>query len=252
MAGEDAGKSALVLLHGWGSHAGVWNGLAPRLGEICCVFAPDLPGHGSAPALAQAGVEAVVDRLAAAAPRRCALAGWSLGGQLALAWAQRHPQQVTRLVLLATTPRFVAAPDWRHGMAPGRFAEFTELLKTDPASALERFRRLQAYGDRQSRAVARSLDAACELRPMPGVETLMQTLGWLQTNDMRAALPGIRQPALVLQGTEDRITAPSVAEFLAAQLPQAGLEWIDGAAHVPFMSEPDIVGRKMRDFCLEC
>ena len=86
---------------------------------------------------------------------------------------------------------------------------------------------------------------------MPGAETLMQTLAWLQATDLRADLPGIRQPALVLQGSEDRITAPPAAEFLAAQLPQARLDWIAGAAHAPFISDPDRVGAKMKDFCLE-
>lgn len=245
------GKTALVLLHGWGAHAGIWNDLASCLGGNFSVLAPDLPGHGAAPAAPQDRIEDIVDRLAADAPRRCAVAGWSLGGQLALAWARRHPQQVTRLILMATTPCFVGAPDWPQGMASGMFAEFSAALKADPDSTLARFHRLQVHGDGQSRAVAKCLEAAYALRPMPGVEVLMQTLAWLQATDLRAVLPGIRQPALVLQGTEDPITTRSAAEFLAKQLPHARIEWLAGAAHVPFMSSPDVVCSKMTEFCLE-
>lgn len=237
----------LVLLHGWGSHAGVWAGVIARLDLGHAVIAPDFPGAGRAAGT----MNEVVDELAAVAPDRCVIAGWSMGGQLALVWARRHPQQVARLVLISATPRFISTPDWPYGMAPEIFAEFSASLTRDATATLRRFLLLQAQGDAQSRTVARQLEAALALQAEPGGSVLMETLRWLQTTDLRAALPEIAQPALVIHGDRDRIAPPAAGEYLAAHLPHARLALLAGAAHAPFVSDPDAVGRLMTDFCNE-
>lgn len=244
-------KPALVLLHGWGAHKRVWDELLARLGADMQIIAPDLPGHGAAPAITPYAVECMVDTLAAAAPAQCTLAGWSLGGQLALAWARRHPQQVTRLMLIAATPRFVSTPDWPHGMAPEVFAEFSASLTRDAATTLRRFLLLQTQGDARARQAARQLEAALVLQAQPRSSVLVETLRWLQTTDLREALPEIIQPTLVMHGDRDRIAPPAAGEYLASQLPQARLALLAGAAHAPFMSAPDEMCNLMNDFCNE-
>lgn len=244
-------KTPLVLLHGWGTHGGIWDDLVLGLRDHCAVMAPDLPGHGRAPSFLPYDIERVVDHLAAAAPARCVVAGWSLGGQLALAWARRHPQQVQRLILIATSPRFVSASGWPHGLATAAVAEFAAALALDAAATLRRFRLLGTQGDAQALAVARRLDAALAARPLPGGVVLEQTLRWLEDTDLRAVLGGIAQPALVLHGERDRIIPPSAGEFLAAQLPQGRIRMIAGAAHAPFISDQAVICRLMAGFCNE-
>ena len=97
-------SSPLALIHGWGQHGGVWRALLTELAiEPACNF--ELPGHGDAPPAAF-DLDAIVDAYAGKAPASCTVAGWSLGGMLALRWAQRHPQQAKKLVLFSTTPCF--------------------------------------------------------------------------------------------------------------------------------------------------
>lgn len=240
-------KPALVLLHGWGAHHRVWDEMAKHLGADLNVIAPDFPGNDVLPCT----IERMVDQLAAAVPAQCMVAGWSLGGQLALAWARRHPQQVQRLVLIAATPRFVSAADWPHGMAPAVFAEFSVALGRDASATLRRFLLLQAQGDLQARKVARQLEAALVLQAQPADSVLVETLGWLQTTDLRADLPEITQPALVMHGDRDRIVPPAAGEYLAAHLPHARLALLAGAAHAPFLSDPDAMCNLMNDFCNE-
>jgi pimeloyl-[acyl-carrier protein] methyl ester esterase len=240
-------KPALLLLHGWGAHKRVWDALAERLGAELNVITPDFPGHDAAPC----AIERTVDQLAAAAPAQCVLAGWSLGGQLALAWAHRYPQQVRRLILIAATPRFVSAPDWPHGMAPEVFAEFAASVECDAGASLRRFLLLQTQGDAQARKVARQLEAALVLQAQPRSSVLVETLRWLQATDLRASLPEITQPTLVIHGDRDRIAPPAAGEYLAAQLPRARFTLLPGAAHAPFISEPDVMCKLMIDFCNE-
>lgn len=244
-------KMPLVLLHGWGTHSGVWEELMGCLSGIFRVSAPDLFGQTPMPMAVDDEINGTVDGLAAAAPRHCAVAGWSLGAQLALRWAQRYPRQVTRLMLLAATPRFVSAPDWSQGMAAAVFDDFAAAVKYDPPGTLRRFRLLQASGDVRTHQVARRLDTVSASRPTPAPQVLSRTLEWLKTTDLRQALPAIRQPTLLLHGREDRLVPPAAAEFIAAQLPDVHLSLIPGAAHAPFLSAPDDVCSKMTEFCSE-
>ncbi len=235
----------LVLLHGWGAHAGVWGEVIARMNLDHQVIAPDIPGGDDS----ISSVDEVIDRLSATAPERCVVAGWSLGGQLALTWAHRHPQQVAKLILVSTTPRFVAAPDWSQGMDGAAFSGFAAAVSANPVEALRRFLMLATQGDVKAREVARKLEAALTTRPVADRSVLMHTLDWLRDTDLRATLSAIRQPALVVHGDRDRITPPAAGEYLARQLPDAHLEWMPGAAHAPFVSDPDGFSRRVAAFC---
>lgn len=249
LAADD--RPALVLVHGWGMHGGVWADLAARLDVAFEISAPDLPGHGAAPGISPGVFAAVVDDLAARAPASCAVAGWSLGGQLALEWARRYPQQVSHLLLIATTPVFVTREDWPHGMSPAVVRDFASAIERDPVAALQRFLLLQAQGDTCARAVARALHTALAMKAAPAPAILAQTLHWLERNDLRAGLGEIPQPALVLHGGRDTITPPAAGAYLVQHLPRGRLEVIEDAAHAPFVSDADRVCALIMDFCNE-
>ncbi len=180
----------LVLLHGWGAHAGVWGELIAHMDLGHTVIAPDIPECGDA----ASAMDQVVDRIAAAVPERCVIAGWSLGGQLALTWAHRHPQQVATLILISTTPRFVVAPDWPHGMDVKAFNNFCDAVSTDSAAALRRFVLLETQGDMDVREVTRKLEVVLASRAAADRMVLLHSLGWLRDTDLRPVLPAIRQP----------------------------------------------------------
>ena len=75
------------------------------------VHAVDLPGHGHSDPLRPWTLEAVVESLERRFANAGALSvlGWSLGGAVALAWAHRVPSRISRLLLVTTTPKFIAA-----------------------------------------------------------------------------------------------------------------------------------------------
>jgi pimeloyl-[acyl-carrier protein] methyl ester esterase len=237
------GAIPLVLLHGWGAHGGVWAELTALLGERFTVQAPDIDGGGS--------FDEAVDRLAAAAPARCVVGGWSLGGQLALSWARRHPAQVERLVLLATTPKFVAAGDWLQGMAQAAFESFVAAVEADADAALRRFRLLETRGDAQARVIVRRLEHLLETRRTAAADGLLRMLDWLRDVDLRAQLPDIGQPVLVIHGDCDSLVPPAAADVLAAGFPDARSVRIAGAAHAPFVSDAARVRVLITEFCNE-
>jgi len=236
--------SDLVLLHGWGSAAAVWDDLARRLAPRFRVHALPLPGYDGAPAAAS--LRAAVASVSAAAPRRCGVVGWSLGGELALAWARLAPRQVRRLALVGTTPSFMRRPGWPCATAPAVLAAFGGRLADDRAGTLARFAGLQAMGDSRARRVVGELQRI-DVGRTP-TDVLAAGLVILGDADLRGTLRHIAQPALVLHGARDRVVPAAAGRRLAGTLPRSRFELLRACAHAPFLSQPARVARLLRGF----
>jgi pimeloyl-[acyl-carrier protein] methyl ester esterase len=98
----------LVLLHGWGMNSHVWQPILPALAQRAQVITIDLPGHGANSHLPLGTLESVVEQLAEHIPPDAIIMGWSLGGLIAQALAHALPERVAALILVASTPKFVA------------------------------------------------------------------------------------------------------------------------------------------------
>lgn len=248
---ESTGSGApVVLLHGWALHAGAWGPILTRLARERRVHAVDLPGHGHSAPLSPFTLDAVVAALDAAfadAPPLTVL-GWSLGGQLALRWAALRPARVARLVLVCTSPRFVAAPDWPHAMTEATLRRFGDELAVAWKLTVQRFLALQVHGSEHGRAALAMLRHGLFARGEPSREMLTEALAMLATADLRAGIAEVAQPALVISGERDVLTPPGAGRWLAARLPNARFVGIDGAAHAPFLSHPDAFSAAVEAF----
>ena len=252
-------KPVLALVHGWGMNARVFDALADRLANDFEVHAFDLPGHGGRAALADNSLQAWADDLAAQLPDNTTLLGWSLGGQVAMRAALDHPHRITRLVLLASTPKFVATEDWGRGMALADLEAFGAALKADPQATLLRFLSLQTRG-MSGHTTPHGLEPAVDRSPLGGQKALLQHLrqtllaapvarsealagglAILRDTDLRAELPTLMQPTLVLHGALDTLTPPAAGAWLADTLPAAQYVEFARAAHAPHLSHGEDV-----------
>jgi pimeloyl-[acyl-carrier protein] methyl ester esterase len=241
----------LVLLHGWGLHSGIWSTLVPRLALRFRVTSIDLPGHGHSVAPpASFGLDDVVEAVANTAPREAAWVGWSLGGQVALAAAVAGAA-AGRLVLAATTPRFVAAADWPCAMAPAVLAGFAASLAEDHRRTVRNFLTLQLRGDRRAAALLAELREIIAQRPEPAAAALASGLDMLAATDLRDAARRVRQPVLVIAGERDRLTPAEAGRRLAAALPDGRFISIAGAGHAPFLSSPEAFLAAVDGFLLD-
>jgi pimeloyl-[acyl-carrier protein] methyl ester esterase len=236
-------RPPLVLLHGWGMRANVWDGLSTLLMVQFRVLSIELPAARSSPA----ALDAMAGALADESPPHVIVCGWSLGGQVALRWAQLRPTQVERLILISTTPRFVTGPDWNHGMTAPVFDAFAEGLNHDVNGTLQRFVLLQAHADKDARSVVRRL-SGCVVAGKEHVTALANGLRLLRDTDLRPDLPSITQRVLILHGDRDAVVPFSAGEYLHHSLPRAELAAIDGAAHAPFIAQPHMVARRIAEF----
>ena len=232
----------LVLLHGWSTNLAIFEDLSERLARRFRVIAVDLPGCGASDwdprAVTPAAQAWRVHETLAPLTTRYALLGWSLGGQFALDLAAALPGAITRLALVSTTPRFTAGPGWRCGTPPALLARLVRTLVADPARAVEEFLRLCVRGlaPRTAARVVRTLTQALAEHDAARPEALASGLERLRHADLRAALPLVRVPALVVAGQHDCLIRPAASRGLAAALPEGRYVQIAGASHVPFLS----------------
>jgi pimeloyl-[acyl-carrier protein] methyl ester esterase len=236
----------LVLLHGWAMHGGVFDALLPALAQQYRVHCIDLPGHGrSDPDAAVTHLEQLTNSVAQNVPENALVIGWSLGGLVAIKLAQQKKLQA--LVLVSTTPRFVADDSWPHGMSPNVFAQFFSRLQQNLNATVQDFLRLQVRADSEAASTFAALKA--NLLQYPADPLALKTgLEILRDADERMSLPGIDVPTLVLAGEYDRIVHPDACQYLAEQLPQARLHIVQRAGHALFLSHRDEFLQTLTEF----
>ncbi|MGA8146429.1 MAG: pimeloyl-ACP methyl ester esterase BioH [Gallionellaceae bacterium] len=230
----------LVLIHGWAMHGGIWDNVVPQLAQQFRVHCVDLPGHGASARIAEFDLDTVVEQIAARFDEAVHVCGWSLGGQIAMRWAESRPEQIQRMVLVATTPCFVQREGWDHAMAIGVLQEFAAGLSQNYEQTLKRFLALQVRGSEQERELLADLRARMFSRGKPDIGALRGGLAILRDTDLRAILPGLNHEVMVIAGARDMLTPPAASVHLAQALGKARLVNVRGAAHVPFLSHPEI------------
>jgi pimeloyl-[acyl-carrier protein] methyl ester esterase len=222
-------------------NARVFDALAELLAADFEVRALDLPGHGGRDALSDNTLQGWADDLAQQLPDNATLLGWSLGGQVAMRAALDHPHRIARLVLLASTPKFVATEDWARGMAPADLEEFGAALLADPQATLLRFLSLQTRGMPGQKTLLQQLRQTLLAAPAARSAALAGGLAILRDTDLRAELPQLTQPTLVLHGALDTLTPPAAGTWLAETLPAAQHVEFPRAAHAPHLSHREAV-----------
>lgn len=232
---------ALVMVHGWAMHAGIFAPLVQRLASRHTLYLVDLPGHGlSRDSTLPLSLEAVASHVATRVPPAPWL-GWSLGGLVALHAAQRYPDSVQRLVMLCASPQFVKAADWPEGMPPLVFSTFANELGRDYRGTLDRFLMLEAQGSDHVRTELRMLRDAVFEHGEPDPRVLCEGLSLLENSDLRAGLPTLAMASLWLSGRRDRLVSPRAMQAAAALAPSAHYVEIASGGHAPFLTHADEV-----------
>ena len=194
---------ALVLLHGWGLHGGLWGPLIDELAENFTVVLVDLPGHGYSEKLQALTVETMamaVEAAIADIEQPATILGWSMGAFVAFELAHRFPGRFNRLVWIAGTPSFVKQPGWDVGMVPQTLESFSQGLKQDYRGTLQRFISLNG-GKGTDRPLLKTMQQRAFERGEIDLPTLDQGLAILRDSDIREALATSTMPMLLLQGS---------------------------------------------------
>jgi malonyl-CoA O-methyltransferase len=243
-----APRQEMVLLHGWGCNREVWRPLLVLLRPWANITLLDIPGV--APGHSSGAVPDLPELFAGildCCPREAVYVGWSLGGLLATALADRHAERVSALVTLCSNPSFVAKDDWP-GMEAEAFSAFSAEVESHPDTALRRFDTLQVTGSGHPRRLLRQLQS---LRRRPASGELLAGLGWLAGLDMRVSLSALKQPQLHLLAAEDALVPAKVSRAIEARMagnPFAEVKVLPCASHLAPLENPTALAEEIRVF----
>jgi len=257
MAGpvDDAGRTTVLLLHGFTGSTATMAGIGGPLAESRRVVSVDLPGHGrSGPADEphQYGFDHTVDAVADVLSRLDAhpahVVGYSMGGRIALGLAVRHPGAVASLVLVGASPG-LADPIERSARrrSDDELAEdllerglewFVDHWMASPLFASQERLGRDALADARNQRLANDPEGlAGSLR---GAGTGAQSSHWHDLSDVQA-------PTLLLVGAEDpRFRA--IALRMGAGLPRSTMEVVPDAGHAAHLENPGHVVASVREF----
>lgn len=245
---SEAGEQTVVLLHGYLENLFVWEEFAALLYKEVRVVSIDLPGHGISEVRGELHtMDYLADVVSAALTKlgidRAFVVGHSMGGYVALAFAERHAEQTAGIVLLSSTPN----PDSEE-KAANREREIKlvksgkkELLAhTAPAAgfAEENRQRLQAYID--------DLEQTVHLTEDGGIVALLA--GMIRRKDQNAMLRALPRPQLFILGRKDGYISVEVAEKMVADHPQAEVCWLEKSGHMGFIEQPAECAAALLDF----
>jgi pimeloyl-ACP methyl ester carboxylesterase len=227
----------VILLHGAGGTHLSWPAEIRRLAGAR-VFALDLPGHGKSPGRGQQSIagyaRCVLEWLGAVGLNRAAFIGHSMGGAIALEMAMQYPENVLALGLLGTGIRLPIPP---------------EILSDAASSTTYR----KAYEAISRLAFSPSADAhliELVVRHMAEIRQSVMHGDLLACNDFDATgrIGRIRQPTLVLCGSDDRMAPLRYSQFLADTIPSARLTVVPSAGHMVMLERPAAVAEALDRF----
>ena len=227
----------LVLLHGFTQTRQSWRRTIAELGGRRRALAPDLPGHGNA-AARPASFAACTGYVRALGGERFALAGYSMGGRVALNAALALGDRLDRLVLIGASPG-LADPAER----AARRAADDALADRIEAIGVEAFARewaeLPLWEGQPERV--RAAANADRLRNTPaGLAAALRGLGTGVMEPLWDALPSLGVPVTLAVGERDE-KFRAIAERMAAVLPRAEIVVVPGAGHAAQLEQPAAV-----------
>lgn len=154
-----SGQGKIWYWYTAGHERAVWQQTAQALSDHFRVHVVDLPGYGHSAEQHAASLEEIAQALLEHAPRNAIWVGWSLGGLVATHMALHHSDYVSKLVTVASSPKFAAQGSWR-GIQPDVLTAFTDQLVADFQLTIERFMALQAMGSPSARQDVKVLKQA--------------------------------------------------------------------------------------------
>ncbi|MFJ8358038.1 4-carboxymuconolactone decarboxylase [Streptomyces sp. NPDC093984] len=231
---EDA--PVLILGPSLGTTWHMWDRQVPELAKQWRVFRFDLPGHGGAPAHPAGSVADLTTRLLATLDalgvQRFGYAGCALGGAVGIELALRHPERLASLVLIAASPRFGTADEFRQRGVIVRTNGLDPIARTSPERWFTSgFAAAQPAITEWAVQMVRTTDPGCYIAACEALAAF----------DVRAELGRIGVPTLVLVGSEDQVTGPAEARTLVAGIPDARLAVVPGASHLVPVEQPAAV-----------
>jgi 3-oxoadipate enol-lactonase len=235
--GEQAAANRIVLVHSLAMDRSFWRGVAERLARRAAVLTYDCRGHGRSDNPAgPMSVELHADDLANLMDQlgwpSAVVAGASMGGCIALAFAIRHLARVSALGLIDTTA-------WYGADAPMSWEQRANAARGKGLASLIDFQVTRWFGEKFRAENPQIVRESVEIFLRNDVEAYARSCHMLGACDLRAGMPAIKVPTAIVVGEEDYATPLAMAEAMHKAIAGSTLTVLAGARHLTPLERPD-------------
>ncbi len=234
--GNESSRDTVLILQGWGTKAQLYTGLAEHLSKTMRVLLPELPGFGQTPEperpfSADDYADFTLAFLKALNVTKVHLIGHSNGGRIMMKLCTRENTGIEpgKLVFIDSAG-IVAKKTLKKRIKQTCFKIGKLLLRPFPR-ALNKYRNSRGSEDYKNAS------------PL-----MKQTLVKLINEDFKPLMPRIKQPALLIWGTQDRDTPIEYGRIMERLIPDAGLVEVSGAGHYSYLEQPNFVYRVLDSY----
>lgn len=249
---SQSGDRCIVLLHGYLESMLVWDDFIKTLFSQAAsplrVVTLDLPGHGISVVDGETHtMEFLADTVAAGIRAlgidRCTVVGHSMGGYVALALCERHPELLDGLVLLSSTPN-ADTPEKQEN----RRREI-ELIRSSRKELLARIAPGAGFAEENRPRMRDAIEDLTEQVYVTEDEGIIALLnGMIARKDRNELLRTTEVPVLFILGRKDGYIPVEAAERMVAEHPEAQVVWLEHSGHMGFIEEPEATAEALLHF----
>ena len=245
---SEVGEKTIVLLHGYLENMLVWEEFVPLLYKELRVITLDIPGHGISEVKGEIhSMDYLADTIALALDKldidRATIVGHSMGGYIALAFAERHADRLDGVVLLHSTP-YADSDEKRKN----RQREIS-LIKSGKKELLAHSAPEAGFAvenRKRFRTEIEDLQQTVYLTEDGGIIALLN--GMIERKAQSEMLHALGKPILFVLGRKDGYIVPEIAEKMVAEHPEANVVWLENSGHMGFIEEPAACAKALLDF----
>lgn len=239
----------VVLIHGFPLSRAAWAPQVEALRSRYRVIAPDLRGFGDSDAAGEGtnGMSQYAMDLAALLDHlnvgQVILAGHSMGGYIALAFARESLGRLLGLMLVGTRPG-ADTPEASHNRRT-----MAERVKQEGVGVVVESMAPKMISAHSQKAHPDLMERVREIMSRASVAGVVQALhAMAERDDSTMLLPTLKVPTLVLAGEADSLIPAEESRKMAAVIPDAQLILVPHAGHVSSLEAPEAVNQAMEDF----
>jgi 3-oxoadipate enol-lactonase len=246
------GAPRIAFVHSLALDRGLWDGVVERLEAEAEILTYDCRGHGLSdrrlPRAESRGAGSYTAQLFArdlselfdrVGWQSAAVAGCSMGGNVAQAFAAEHPGRASALGLIDTTA-------WYGADAPAKFKERADAARIQGMQALVDFQLIRWFSDEFRSSHPEVMKRTAAVFTANDVDCYAASCALLGAVDMRSYLESFRMPVAIVMGEEDYATPFSMARQLHEAIAQSTLTIVPLARHLTPIERPEQIASELR------
>ena len=238
------GVPRVALIHSLALDRSVWDGVVARLKDEAEILTFDCRGHGRSPRTpgpytAQMFARDLAELLDHVGWAKVVVAGCSMGGNVAQAFAAEFPQRTAALGLIDTTA-------WYGADAAAKFKERADAARSKGLHGLIDFQLTRWFSDGFRVNHPEVLTRTTDVFVANDVDCYAASCELLGAADTRAQLASFNMPTAIVVGEEDYATPVAMARQLHDAIPHSTLTIIPGARHLTPIEFPERITTELR------